>query len=196
MVAVQQTSEPLRMTEAEYLAFERQSASKHEYIQGEVFAMAGASWEHNMICSYTNAALIALLGDKPCQVSHADMRVKTPLANYIYPDLLVVCGEPQFEINEFDNLLNPTLIIEVLSPSTELYDRSKKFELYRSIDSLQEYLLVSQDKARIERFLRQNDVWVYSEVRGRTASLLLPSLDCTLALADVYRKVTFANDEK
>jgi Uma2 family endonuclease len=193
MVAATQQPNPIRMTETEYLAFERQSEIKHEYIDGEVFAMAGATWNHNMICTYTSAALIAALSGKPCQVSSADMRVKAG-KNYVYPDILVVCGEPELEINEFDNLLNPTLIIEVLSPSTELYDRSKKFDLYRAIDSLQEYLLISQDKPRIERFLRQNDVWVYTDVKGRNSSIALPSINCTLSLSSVYEKITF-NDE-
>jgi Uma2 family endonuclease len=193
MVAATQQPNPIRMTETEYLVFERQSEIKHEYINGEVFAMAGATWNHNMVCTYTSAALIAALSGKPCQVSSTDMRVKAG-KNYVYPDVLVVCAEPEFEINEFDNLLNPTLIIEVLSPSTELYDRSKKFDLYRSIDSLQEYLLISQDKPRIERFLRQRDVWVYTDVKGRDSNIILPSIDCTLSLASIYQKITFSDE--
>lgn len=193
MVAIQHTPEPLHMTEAEYLVFERESEIKHEYLDGQVFAMASATWNHNMICTYTSAALIAALSGKPYQVSSADMRVKAA-KNYVYPDILVVCGEPEFEQNKFDNLLNPLLIIEVLSPSSELYDRSEKFDLYRSIDSLQEYLLISQDKPRIERFLRQNDVWVYTDVKGRNSNIVLPSLDCTLSLSSVYEKITFSDE--
>ena len=154
--------ESLRMTEPEYLEFERENESKHEYFCGEVFAMARASANHTLICSYVASALIVALGDKPCAVYQNDMRVKVSATGlFTYPDVSVVCGDPQFADDIFDTLLNPIVLIEVLSPSTEAHDRGKKFQDYRQIPSLQEYLLISQDSARIERYLRQNDkTWI------------------------------------
>lgn len=139
--------ESTAMSEAEYLAFERASKSKHEYLAGGVYAMSGASRKHNLICSYTIAALINALGDKPCQVYPSDMRVKVPEADlYTYPDISIVYGEPRFADSEFDTLLNPLVLIEVLSPSTEAFDRGKKFEAYRRLPSLRECLLISQER--------------------------------------------------
>lgn len=202
-------NEPMTMTEAEYLAFERASEVKHEYIggkvhavgeahtMGKVHAMTGASRAHNLICSYTTAALINALGDKLCQVYPADMRVMVEATRlYTYPDISVVCGEAQIADETFDTLLNPALIIEVLSPSTENYDRGKKFRDYRKLPSLREYLLISQTEPRIERYLRgDGSEWVLTDVEGLDASIDLPSIGCALALADVYRKVAFDVDD-
>jgi Uma2 family endonuclease len=181
------------MTPEEYLDFERASQTKHEYFAGEIFAMAGASENHNLIVMSAGANLYAQLRKRPCKAYASDMRVKTrSTVLYTYPDISVVCGEPQFEDAEVDTLLNPTVIIEVLSPSTESYDRGKKFQHYRTLESLQEYLLIAQDEPHIEHYVRQPDhQWLLSEAQGMEASLELPFIECTLALADVYEKVTF-----
>ncbi|HKV09458.1 MAG TPA: Uma2 family endonuclease, partial [Thermoanaerobaculia bacterium] len=127
----------------------------------------------------------------PCRVCPGDQRVHIPATGlYTYPDAVVVCGEPRFEDERLDTLLNPTLLVEVLSPSTEAYDRGKKFEHYRSIESLAEYLLVSQTEPRVEQFLRQEDgIWLFKAFAGLDATLLLPSLRCAVPLAEIYDKV-------
>ena len=181
------------MSEAEYLAFERASETKHEYINGRVYAMGGASEKHNLICTNTIGSFYSQLRGTPCRVYMSDMRVqvnKTGL--YTYPDISVVCGESQLADDVFDTLLNPVVVIEVLSPSTEAYDRGQKFQHYRQLNSLQEYVLIAQDQPRIERFLRQPDgQWILGDAPGLEASLELPSIGCTLPLADVYEKVSF-----
>ncbi len=180
------------MTEVDYLVFERSSDIKHEYLSGEVFAMTGASRAHNLICTNIVATLHPQLRTKPCEVYQSDMRLKVQATSLItYPDVSIVCEEPQFVDDEFDTLLNPIVIIEVLSPSTERYDRGKKFQDYRQISSLQEYLIVAQDSSHIERYLRQEDgAWTLTDAVGLDTDLELPSIACTLALADVYAKVT------
>ena len=181
------------MTEAEYLAFERASEIKHEFRDGYVYDTSGASRAHSLICSYTNWHLIDQLRDGPCEVYQSDMRVKVQAAgSYAYPDISVVCGEAQLADNEFDTLLNPVLIIEVLSPSTEYYDRGRKFWHYRQLESLREYILIAQDRPHVERYLRQDDdTWVLTDVIGLETSLQLGSVEATLVLATVYEKVTF-----
>jgi Uma2 family endonuclease len=185
------------MTEAEYLAFERTSEIKHEYLDGQIYAMTGASQAHNQICFNVGGILYGQLSQKPCQGYPSDMRVKVQATGlYTYPDLSVVCGDSQLADGEFDTLLNPTLIIEVLSPSTESYDRGKKFQHYRQLESLQDYVLIAQDSPRIERFTRQtDDTWLLTDAVGMDAALDLPSIGCTLTLADVYQKVTFEADD-
>ena len=189
--------ESTRMTEAEYLAFERTSEIKHEYLDGQIYAMTGASQAHNQICFNVGGILYRQLSQKPCQGYPSDMRVKVQATGlYTYPDLSVVCGDSQLADGEFDTLLNPTLIIEVLSPSTESYDRGKKFQHYRQLESLQDYVLIAQDSPRIERFTRQtDDTWLLTDAVGMDAALDLPSIGCTLTLADVYQKVTFEADD-
>ena len=166
------------MTEAEYLAFERDSEVKHEFIDGEIYAMSGASRNHNLIVSSTIAALYVQLRGKGCETYPSDMKVRTPsTGSYAYPDITVICGEAQFDENQRDILLNPTVIIEVLSPNTERYDRGKKFQHYRELESLQEYILIAQDSPHIERFVRQESgLWQLSEARGLQASLDPPTL--------------------
>jgi Uma2 family endonuclease len=181
-----------KMTPQEYLRFERASEIKHEFYNGDIFAMSGASEEHNVITANIVAALHGQLRQRLCKLYPSDMRVFIPATGlYTYPDVTAVCGTPQFEDKEFDTLLNPTVIIEVLSPSTEKYDRGKKFEHYRSIPSLREYVLIAQDEARIQCFSLQNDFWVFDEAVALDAILTLTSIECTLALSDVYEKVTF-----
>jgi Uma2 family endonuclease len=189
--------EAMRMTEAEYLAFERASETKHEYIDGHVYAMAGASRTHNLICTNTVAALHPQLRQTPCEIYQGDMRVKVQFGDlYSYPDVTIVCDEPQFADSKQDMLLNPVILVEVLSPTTANYDRGRKFQQYRQLESIQEYLLIEQDSPRIERYLRQADnTWLLSDAIGLDASLELPSIGCTLKLADVYQKVTFETED-
>ncbi|MBZ0303712.1 MAG: Uma2 family endonuclease [Anaerolineae bacterium] len=186
------------MTEAEYLAFERRSEIKHQYLHGEVYAMTGASRAHNLICTYALASLATQMRHRKGEIYPGQMRVKIPATGlYTYPDISVVCGEPKFADGEFDTLLNPALIIEVLSPSTESFDRGRKFQHYRQLASLQEYVLISQDSPRVERFLRQENAdWVFTDAVGLESSLELPSIGCTLTLAGVYEKVTFEAGEQ
>lgn len=187
MVAIQKQ----RWTRESYLAFDRASDEKHEFIDGNVCAMTGASENHNLINVNITIALGIQFRGRPCKLYANDMRVRLPSRNYVYPDIAVVCGEAQLEDEHLDTLLNPTVIIEVLSPSTESYDRGKKFEHYRALESLQEYLLVSQEQAHIERYIRQEDGWLLTEAKGMEASIELSSIGCALTLADVYDKVTF-----
>jgi Uma2 family endonuclease len=181
----------------EYLARERRAEIKSEYHDGEVFAVSGASRAHNLIVTNFVRELSLRLRDRGCEVYPSDMRVKVdPTGLYTYPDVIVVCGEPAFEDEHVDTLLNPTLLIEVLSESTEAYDRGKKFEHYRKIDTVQGVVLVAQDEARAERFTRQPDgQWLLGEASGLEAALHLASIDVTLPLADIYDKVSFENEE-
>lgn len=185
-----------RMTEEEYLAFERASDIKHEFFAGEIFAMTGASRAHNLICTNTVSALHRQLRGRPCEVYANDMRVKVSSTGlYTYPDIVAVCGEVRLDDSHFDTLLNPTLIIEVLSASTADYDYGRKFKHYRELPSLREYVLIAQDIARIDCFVRLDDGrWELVDVRGLDATLTLTSVNATLALADVYEQVTFPHD--
>ena len=154
--------------------------------------MTGASEYHNIIVGSTIATLYSQLRKKPCQIYPSDMRMRIPATGlYTYPDISVVCGTPEFEDDGLDTLLNPTVIIEVLSSSTEQYDRGKKFQHYRTISSLKEYILIAQDNIRIEHFARQDDQWILTDAKTSDSVLSLPSIECTLALSDVYEKVNF-----
>ncbi len=185
-----------KWTVEEYLAFERGSEEKHEYYAGEIFAMSGASREHNLLVGNTITSLNAQLAQHPCEVYPSDMRIKVSSIKYTYPDVSVVCDEPHFADKEFDNLLNPTVIVEVLSDSTEDYDRGKKFKHYMGIASLQEYILIAQDEARIDHYTRKSEGdWYLSISKTLESVVQLPSINCTLLLADIYRKVTFKADD-
>ena len=176
----------------EWLEAERASAEgRSEYVNGEVFAMTGASAEHNTIVMNIGGELRAQLKGRPCQVYANDMKVLIRSANAgKYPDLVAFCGEPELLDGRRDLLLNPSLIVEVLSDSTEAYDRGDKFALYRQIPSLREYLLVSQGRVLVELFARGDDGrWVLADYRSLNDRVPLPSLDCTLDLAEVYDKV-------
>lgn len=186
-----QAAQKLSFTPEEYLALERQAEVRSEYFDGEIFAMAGGSQAHSLLASN----LIRLLGNaleaRPCRVYTSDMRVKVEATGlYTYPDVPVVCGKPQVEDSHGDTLLNPVLLIEVLSPSTERYDRRVKFDHYRKIPSLMEYVLVSQDEMRVERYRRQdNGEWAWQAAIGPDASILLSSIDVSLKLSDIFAKV-------
>ena len=177
-------------TAEEYLALERNASYKSEFHDGQIYAMTGASREHNLITVNIAGELRTQLKKCPCETYTNDMRVKAAEAHsYHYPDIVVVCGTPQFEDAQVDTLLNPTLLVEVLSPSTEAYDRGGKFAHYRKIATLREYLLVTQDQPSIERYLRQGDMWILTEAVGLGATVPLESIGCTLSLREVYDKV-------
>lgn len=183
----------LYLTPAEYLAFERQSDIKHEYFRGDLFAMSGASRQHVRIAVNATIVLGNQLARRGCDVFNSDMRVKvSPTGLYTYPDLAIVCGRPRFEDKELDTLLNPSVIIEILSKSTEAYDRGEKFAQYRTLETLTDYLLISQTRPHIERFTRQEGgLWLLSESIGLDAVMPIESIQCQLPLAEVYDRVEF-----
>jgi len=180
-----------RLTPEEYLALERKAEYKSEYLAGEMFAMAGASERHVSIVANVMYLLVGQLKGRPCKAYASDMRVRvSPTGLYTYPDVVVVCGQPQFADEQQDTLLNPTLLVEVLSESTKDYDRGEKFEHYRTLASLSEYVLIAQDKYHIEHFVRQPDNrWLLSETNRLEDTIHLSSIACDLALAEVYDKV-------
>ena len=185
-----------KLTPTEYLEFERKSEEKHEFFNGEIFAMSGAKRNHNVIAWNIGSELHRRLKGRKCEAYPADMRVFVPQTGlYTYPDLVVVCGEPQFQDDVFDTLLNPILLIEVLSDSTESYDRGKKFQHYRSIESLQEYILVSQNEARIEKYVKHGDgFWLLSEAVGLDSEIEFSAIECRIPLREVYDKVDFSDE--
>ncbi len=174
----------------EYLERERRAEYKSEYFAGEIVAMAGAKRKHNLVSSNVSASLTAQLRDKPCEVYSNNMRVQTDgEKQYSYPDVVVVCGEPQFRDGREDTLLNPTVVVEVLSPSTEAKDRGEKFLRYRQIEALTDYILISQNERRVEQFTKQADgTWRLVETTEHGV-VSLEVVGCTLALDDVYNKV-------
>lgn len=180
-----------RLTPEDYLALERSADFKSEYFNGEIFAMTGASESHNLIVINTIRELSIQLKKRPCKVYANDMRVKVdPTGLYTYPDVVVTCGKAQFDDTHLDTLLNPVLIVEVLSDSTEAYDRGRKFEHYRKLGSLVEYVLIAQNRPHIESYRRQADQqWLLRECSELDGTLRLLSIDCDLALAEVYDKV-------
>jgi Uma2 family endonuclease len=178
----------------EYLELERRAERKSEYFHGEMFAMSGASRRHVVIVNNLGGELRQRLKKRPCEIYSNDMRLRVaPNGLYTYPDVMVACGEPQFADDQSDTLLNPVLIAEVLSDSTENYDRGRKFEQYRTLPSLSEYVMVAQDAPRIEQYTRQpNGHWLLAETRGLNASVQLASIDCALPLAEIYDKIDFS----
>ena len=178
----------------EYLALERKAEIRSEYLDGDMVAMSGGSREHNLIVTNIVRELSTQLRGRPCEVYPSNMRVKVSSTGlYTYPDVVVVCGEPQFEDAIIDTLLNPTVIVEVLSDSTESYDRGAKFGHYRKVASLIEYLLVSQHESRIEQYVRQPEgPWLRSQAAGAKGQIELPSINCTLALSEIYERVNQA----
>lgn len=180
------------LSPAEYLEIERKADHKSEYYAGEMFAMAGASRRHVVIVTNLAAELRQALKGRPCETYSADLRLRvTPTGLYTYPDIIVTCGEPQFA--DGDTLLNPTLIIEVLSDSTRDYDRGRKFQNYRSLPSLAEYLTVEQNEPHVEQWVRQAEKhWLLTEFAEMTESVRLASIECTLALAEIYDRIDWA----
>jgi Uma2 family endonuclease len=184
------------LTPEEYLADERQAETKSEYWQGETFSLAGASRQHNLTTANLTTLLNLQLKGRWCEVYAGDMRVKVARATYYtYPDVTVVCGKPSFEDRTLDTLLNPTVIIEVLSPSTEAYDRGAKFEFYQLLESLTDYLLVAQERPSIDHFARQPDGrWLLANYHGMDAVAAIPSIGCELRLVDVFDKVEWPTE--
>ena len=187
------TRPDLRLTPEEYLRIERTAEWKSEYIDGEMFAMSGASFELTVIVANLAGELRNALRNGPCIVASADLRVATDRRrHYTYPDVVVVCDPPEFVDEQLDTLTNPKVIAEVLSDSTEKYDRGAKSERYRAVPALSEYLLVSQDRVHLELYTRQSDGgWFLREWNDPTAEIELTSLGCRLKVGEVYAKVTF-----
>ena len=177
-----------RFTPEQYLAQERHAEFRSEFIDGRIVAMTGSTWPHNQIVWEFGSALREVLGDRDRRAAIRDQRVKIAESErYVYPDVVVVCGKPEFEDAVLDTLMNPVMIAEALSPSTEAYDRGEKFAHYRTIPTLQEYVLLSQDRIMVERFVRHGDVRHLAEFGGTEAVLPLESLGCGIPLARVYR---------
>lgn len=185
----------IAVSPAEYLQLERQANVKHEYRDGEIVEMPGSSRQHNLLGTNLIGLLYQKLRDGDFEVYPSDMRVKVSEAGlYTYPDASVVAGEPEFEDAEVDTLLNPVVLFEILSPSTESYDRGEKFTNYQTIDSLQEYVLISQDRMSVDRYTRKNDhEWTFRTSNGPEASVELASLGCELKLGELYHKVPLRN---
>lgn len=191
------SSEPQpKLTEDEYLALERRSEEKHEFIDGAMVVMSGASPAHVLIVSNLVAELHAQLKGRDCRVYASDLRVKIQKSGrFTYPDVAVVCGRLELATEQRDTLLNPRVLIEVLSESTKDYDRGEKFEQYRSIPSFAEYLLVAQDRHHVEHHVRQQDGrWLLEETDAVADSVTLESIDCRLALSDIYAKVRLPDE--
>lgn len=183
-----------KFTPEEYLNFERKSEERREYFDGEIFAMSGAKRNHNKVVGNLSGLIWQNLKSRNCEFYPTDMCVFVPSTGlYTYPDLVVVCGEPQFQDDIFDTLLNPVLLIEVLSDSTESYDRGRKFQHYRSIESLREYILVSQTEARVEKYVRQGDGFrLLSEAVGLDSEIEFSSIECLIPLSEIYDKIDFS----
>ena len=176
-----------RITEEEYLRLERAAETKSEFVDGEIFAMSGGSRAHSALAANWIGELRLKLRGRNCQVFTSDLRIRTHrTASYVYPDVSVVCGQARSNRNEDDILANPTVVIEVLSPSTADYDRGKKFGLYREIASLQDYLLVTPDSAHVEHYSRQPESWLFREYSGIEATVHIASIECAIALRDIY----------
>lgn len=186
-----------RITVAEYVARERESLEKHEYYRGEVFAMAGATPRHNRIAGNIYAELHAPLKGKPCKPSNSDQRIRIEEADLsTYPDVSVICGK--MEVSPADTIAatNPVVVFEVLSKSTESYDRGPKFELYQQSPTLRQYVIVEQASAKIVSYERDEDgTWRYKLLVGMEQTLELPAIGCRLPLAEVYRDVEFGPEE-
>jgi Uma2 family endonuclease len=176
------------MTPDEYLARERQAEFRSEFVGGRLLAMVGARRPHGVLVSALVREVDTRLMERPCDVYASDMRVKiSPSRDYVYPDVVIAC-EPRFEDGVFDTLVNPVVIIEVLSDSTESYDRGEKFALYRRIDSLREYVLLSQKQVAVEQYVRRGDFWHYTALDDPDGALVLSSLDMEIPLRRIYAK--------
>jgi Uma2 family endonuclease len=180
-----------RFTEAEYLEYENQSLEKHEFFQGEIFAMAGGSNRHGIIFSHLFGELAMRLKGKPCRPYGSDMRIHIPENSlYTYPDIFIRCGDIPHSSKDKNSFINPEVIIEILSPSTRSYDRGDKFKLYRDIPSLKEYILVDSDAIGVEVFrLDQPNYWHFTELKNLTDSLEVKHVQVSLPLTDIYEGI-------
>ena len=186
------TAQKTLLSPEEYLARERAADFRSEFFRGEMFAMSGASWEHNLIKDNLARETGNQLKEGPCRVITSDLRVKVSATGlYTYPDMVVVCDEPRLEDKFGDTLLNPRVVAEVLSKSTESYDRGTKFAHYRQLPSVREYVLVAQDRALVERFVRQpDDTWLLTEFSGLTQTLEFGTIAARVPLVEIYRGVS------
>jgi Uma2 family endonuclease len=184
-----QAAERLKLSPEEYLALERASEQKHEYADGEIFAMAGGTREHSLTAANIIRELGEALIERPCEVHTSDLRVRVPSGRYFYPDASIVCGRLELEDATRDTLLNPTLLVEVLSDSTEAYDRGNKFAHYRGLASFKEYVLASQKEPLVEVFRRQADGSWVMRVYGAGERARLDSVGCELDVDRAYLKV-------
>lgn len=182
-----------KLTVAEYLAFERASESKHEFFDGELFAMTGGTPAHSLIASNFIREAGNALKDRPCVVYTSDLRVKVNATGlYTYPDVTIVCGEQKFDDNQSDTLINPTIVVEVLSKSTASYDRGPKSKHFRKIDSLQALILIEQDSPVVEVYCRQSDgKWILTDATELTDSIAIEPIGISIPLTEIYRNVTF-----
>ena len=177
----------------DYLELERTSEEKFEFWDGNVWSMSGASTNHNRIVRNLNTQIDLQLGEKGCELFPSDMRIKVPAyPPYRYPDISALCGEAIIEsIGQIEMLVNPQLIVEVLSESTEAFDRGDKFSYYKSIDTFSEYLLVAQHRPHVTQFIKQGDFWINTEANSLDEAVKLRSVPCELSLASIYRDVVF-----
>ena len=186
------------MSEDEYLAFDDATPGKHWYANGQIYAMAGGTPRHSAICANVGAALNRIVAKRKCLVFQSDLRVQVAETKlYNYPDVTIVCGPIERHPKSRNTVVNPTLIVEVLSKATEADDRGAKSTHYRALSSLKEYLLVSTSGEHIEHFRRLDDgKWLLTEAHGRAASIELPALEGVLSLADVYDKTELIDGDE
>ena len=194
MALAQQYVEKERYTEAEYFEFERTSFGRWEYVGGQIRQMSGGTTDHGAISMNIGRALGNVLVPRGCRVYGSDVRIHTGDGVNTFPDISVICGENQYYLGRKDTVLNPLLVVEVLSPSTEGYDRGNKFDHYQTIAALTDYLLVEQSRARVLLFTRRDSLWEMQEFKGLEAVAALPSVEVELALADVYASIRFGED--
>lgn len=175
-------------SEKDYLDFERSSQERHEFYKGEIFAMRGASYEHNVIEDNLRGILYNFLKEKSCRSFGSNLRIHIPRNSlYTYPDIMIICGEPKFQDQQFDTVLNPAVLIEILSPSTANYDRGAKFDLYREIESLKEYILIDSSFYHCVHYTRNADnTWTLSETKNINGDLSIVSIDLKISLTEVY----------
>ncbi len=188
-----QTRMQNRYTQQQYLDLEQQSEARNEFVGGEIIAMAGASEVHTTITLNIGAEFRAHLKGGPCRAYTSDLRLKCEETGlYAYPDVMVVCNGPEFADGRTDTIRNPSVIVEVLSPSTEAFDRGKKFANYRTLPSLREYILVSQNEARVEQYKRKGDgFWLFSETKGQEEHLQLETQNLKVPMTEIYDGVSF-----
>jgi Uma2 family endonuclease len=184
------------LTPQQYLEIERAAEFKSEYFNGEMFAMSGGSLNHARVAGDLFASLHAQLRGQRCEIASSDLRLRvTPEGLYTYPDIVVFCGKPQFGDDRTDTITDATVIIEVLSPSTTNYDRGFKFEQYRGLKSLQDYIVIAQDRVHVEHNTRQGDAWLLKETSDLNAVIELPSIECSFRVAEAYARVDFGTEQ-
>ncbi len=177
----------------DYLSMERSSLEKHEYYRGEVFAMSGASWNHNVIARNLNTIILPILKGKSCSMYGSDLRIHIPENTlYTYPDFSIICGTPETTDEEKDTIVKPAAIIEILSPTTKSYDRGDKFNLYRQIPTLQEYILIDSETVSVEHFVKQNvNEWKLTEIKDISKSFIIKTVDIPVTLQELYIDIKF-----